>query len=109
MSQINQYQTTALCCNNAAARGDTRNVMVVQNGGTFPNVRVTTTACITEVSFKNVGCLCLRVLNIVPNNSFIFSIRPFIVFWMMIRICHDKEIKNLGNGPSRNNGPGRRC
>jgi hypothetical protein len=108
MSQISPFQNSAFHSNNAgASRGDIRNGMVVQNGGTFPNTRVATTACVTEVSFKNFGCLCLRLQNIVPNNSFILYIWSFVVFWMMIRIRHDdKEIKNLGNRPSRNNAPG---
>jgi hypothetical protein len=105
MSQISPFQNSGFHSKNCG--GDIRNAMVVQNGGTFPNVRVTTTACVTD-------CLCLRLQNIVPNNSLILSTRFFVVFWMMIRICHhDKEnvlmeIKNLGNRPSRNNDPRRR-
>jgi hypothetical protein len=92
MSQINPFQKLALHSNNAGDRGDIRNVMVVQNGGTFPNARVATTPCVTEVSFKNVGCWYIRLQNIVPNNSCMLSIRSFAVFWMMIRIRHNKEI-----------------
>jgi hypothetical protein len=106
MLQINPYQNAAIHCNNAATRGDIRNALVVKNGRTFPNAWVATTACVTEVSFKKVGCLCLRLQNIVPNNFFHFSIRSFVVFWMMIPICQDREIKNLTNRPSRNNPPG---
>jgi hypothetical protein len=108
MSQISPFQNAGFHSNNAgASRGDIRNAMGVQNGGTFPNVRVATTACVTEVSFNFFGRLCLCLQNIVPANSFILSIRSFVVFWMMIRIRHDdkenffKEIKNLGNRPSR--------
>jgi hypothetical protein len=49
MSQISPFQNWAFHSKNS--RGDIRNAMVVRNGGTFPNARVATTACVTEVSF----------------------------------------------------------
>jgi hypothetical protein len=49
MSQISPFQNSTFQSKNSG--GDIRNSMVVQNGGTFPNARVTTTACVTEVSF----------------------------------------------------------
>jgi hypothetical protein len=113
MSQISPFQNSGFHSKNSG--GDIRNAMVVQNGGTFPNARVATTACVTEVCFKFFDCLCLCLQNIVPNNSLILSTMSFMVFSMMIRICHDNkenflmERKNLGNRPSRNNGPRRRC
>jgi hypothetical protein len=63
MSQINPFQNSALNSNNAGARGDIRNVMVVQNGVTFPNVQVATTACVAEVSLKIWGA-CVFVYKI---------------------------------------------
>jgi hypothetical protein len=49
MSQISPFQNSGFHSKNCG--GDIRNAMVVQNGGTFPNARVATTACVTEVSF----------------------------------------------------------
>jgi hypothetical protein len=68
MSQISPFQNSGFHSKNAG--GDIRNAMVVQNGGTFPNARVTTTACVTDISFKFFDCWCLLLQNIVPNNSF---------------------------------------
>jgi hypothetical protein len=48
MSQISPFQNSTFQSKNSG--GGTRNSMVVQNGGTFPNARVATTACVTEVS-----------------------------------------------------------
>jgi hypothetical protein len=49
MSQISPFQNSTFHSKNSG--GYIRNSMVVQNGGTFPNARVATTACVTEVRF----------------------------------------------------------